>query len=141
MQLPLSGLRLTRPAVRVAIAFLMMGPYPATAASPLQEFSDELQDLVARVTPSVVQVLTTGVSSTGEILSSSGDLLTQHGGGSGVIVDSEGYIITNAHVVAGARRVQVLLQTAATGTSILTPRSQLLGLRSSPSTRRQIWRF
>ena len=79
MQLPLSGLRLTRPAVRVAIAFLMMGPYPATAASPLQEFSDELQDLVARVTPSVVQVLTTGVSSTGEILSSSGDLLPSTG--------------------------------------------------------------
>ena len=141
MQLPISSARLTRIVLRVTIALMLMGLHPAMAASGLQEFSDELQELVARVSPSVVQVLTTGVSPTGAILSSSGDLLTQHGGGSGVILDSEGYIITNAHVVAGARRVQVLLQTAATGTSILTPRSQLLGLRSSPSTRRQIWRF
>ena len=47
-----------------------------------------------------MQVLTTGVSSTGAILSTSGELLTPHGGGSGVIVDPEGYIITNAQVVA-----------------------------------------
>ena len=84
MQLPLSCLGLARPAVRVAIAFSMLGLHPATAASPLQEFSDELQKLVARVSPSVVQVLTTGVSPSGDILSPSGDLLTQHGGGSGV---------------------------------------------------------
>ena len=126
MRLPISSPKLSQAVVRVASA-LMMGLHPATAASPLQEFSDELQELVTRVSPSVVQVLTTGVSPTGAILSPSGDLLTRHGGGSGVIVDSEGYIITNAHVVAGARRVQVLLQTAVTGTSILQPRSQLLG--------------
>lgn len=127
MQLPISSPSQTRPVMRVAIALLVMGLCPAMAASPLQEFSDELQKLVARVSPSVVQVLTTGISPTGAILSSSGDLLTQHGGGSGVILDSEGYIITNAHVVAGASRVQVLLQAAATGTSILQPRSRLLG--------------
>jgi hypothetical protein len=90
MQLPISSARLTRIVLRVTIALMLMGLHPAMAASGLQEFSDELQELVARVSPSVVQVLTTGVSPTGAILSSSGDLLTQHGGGSGVILDSEG---------------------------------------------------
>lgn len=116
-------------AVRVLlpIAVVAMTSISAMAATPLQQFSDELQKLVARVSPSVVQVLTTGVSPTGAILSSSGDLNTSHGGGSGVILDPEGYIITNAHVVEGARRVQVLMQTVTDGASILQPRSRLLG--------------
>ena len=35
----------------------------------------------------------------------------QRSGGSGVIVDPSGYVLTNAHVIAGARRVQVMLAT------------------------------
>src|SRR6185503_12303682 len=34
---------------------------------------------------------------------------------SGVIIDGDGYIITNAHVVAGARHIQVVLHRDATG--------------------------
>ena len=29
--------------------------------------------------------------------------------GSGAIIDADGYIVTNAHVIAGAQRVQVVL--------------------------------
>jgi serine protease Do len=36
--------------------------------------------------------------------------------GSGVIVDPEGYILTNAHVLRGARRVQVILPSPLAGT-------------------------
>lgn len=109
---------------RLLAALLL--PVAAGAAS-LHEFSEELQQLVSRVSPAVVQVLTTGISPTGTILTSYGELQTQHGGGSGVILDPSGYIVTNAHVVEGARRVQVLLQAPGDGASILQPRSRLLG--------------
>ena len=49
----------------------------------------------------------------------------------GVLLDPAGYIITNAHVVAGAARVQVVLPvTAVVGAerrSILRPRGRLVG--------------
>jgi serine protease Do len=51
---------------------------------------------------------------------------TERGSGSGVIVDPGGYIVTNAHVVAGARRVQVELPIPAAGTSILAARSRTM---------------
>ena len=44
---------------------------------------------------------------------------TQRASGSGVIVDPEGFIVTNAHVVRGAERLHVLIPTAASGRSIL----------------------
>jgi serine protease Do len=48
-------------------------------------------------------------------------LALQRGIGSGVVVSGDGYVVTNAHVVAGARQIQVLLRSAEAGTSILPP--------------------
>ena len=70
---------------------------PAAAEALQQEFVD----VIARVLPSVVEIRTSG------------------GLGSGVVLDSEGDIVTNAHVVADATSLQVLSASAAGSTSPL----------------------
>ena len=83
---------------------------PAERPSFLQQFSESLDELAARVSPSVVQVIVTGyrpVEKKDEEEAS--EIARARSLGSGVIVDPEGYIITNAHVVKGAQRVRVLL--------------------------------
>ncbi len=77
----------------------------------LHQLSASVEELVSRVSPSVVQVLATGYGATegadsGETALVIGRLRSI---GSGVIVDPEGYILTNAHVIKGAQRVQVTL--------------------------------
>ena len=77
-------------------------------ADALHQFNNSVRALVKRITPSVVHVMVTGY---GPVESShaatSLTLGKQESIGSGVIIDSDGYIVTNAHVIRGARRVQV----------------------------------
>src|SRR5437867_10305927 len=82
---------------------------PARGAPDLSGLSRDLQALSERVKPAVVQVLITGYAA------ADGQLVKQRASGSGVILDSDGYVITNAHVVHGARRVQVALAGLASG--------------------------
>jgi len=74
----------------------------------LHQFNNSVRALVKRVTPSVVQVQATGY---GPVESSRGTTSLvvgrQESIGSGVIIDPDGYIVTNAHVIRGAQRVQV----------------------------------
>jgi len=82
---------------------------------PLHQFNSAVRKLVSQVEPSVVQVLATGY---GPIESSSGNSSSlvgmQQKIGSGVIIDPEGYIVTNAHVIGGAQHVRVSVPTIAT---------------------------
>ena len=82
---------------------------PARGAAELAGLSRDLQALSERVKPAVVQILVTGYEP------ADGQLVKQRASGSGVILDSDGYVITNAHVVQGARRVQVALAGLASG--------------------------
>ena len=76
----------------------------------LQQLNGALESLSARVSPAVVQILVTGYGSLKEEDRSQTALIVrQHAVGSGVIVDSNGYIMTNAHVVEGAQRIRVAL--------------------------------
>lgn len=78
--------------------------------NPLLQLNSALQSLAARVSPAVVQILVTGYGSLQEEDKSQAALIVrQHAVGSGVIVDPNGYIITNAHVVQGAQRIRVAL--------------------------------
>lgn len=98
------------------------------SSTPLRQFSDLIRDVADRVNPAVVQVLTRGLAPVEE--GSAGTVRTQQGSGSGVIVDPEGYIVTNAHVIAGAKRVQVLIpqqaDTRMRTNSVLKPAGKLV---------------
>ena len=97
---------------------------PAVAA-----IAARIPNLIEEVHPAVVQIL---VSSYGPSPNDPSSLVNEQlGTGSGVIVGSDGYIVTNAHVVQGARRVQVMLapprDIGTTPQSIIKPRGEILG--------------
>jgi len=107
---------------------------PATTLAPadLASLSGAYEALAARVAPSVVQIFSAGYTADAWGASTAASLIAkERTTGAGAIVDASGYIVTNAHVVAGATRVQVMLPNAATGAdglaSILKPRGRLVG--------------
>ncbi len=127
--MPRSPAWLVPAAVLLAPATAAAQPRPAapTAASGLRALDAQLDALARKVAPSVVQVLATGYTSSPGALLARGQAT-----GSGVIVDAEGWIVTNAHVVENARSVRVdllLAQAPAAGGSILQPRSRRLAAR------------
>jgi len=77
----------------------------------LDRFSESVQELSARVATSVVQITATQHGTREDSVSglASLTLARQQTVGSGFIIDSEGYIVTNAHVVAGAQSIKVHL--------------------------------
>jgi hypothetical protein len=74
--------------------------------------SDSFESLARHVSPAVVEVLVTGFGSDDENDKGSGAVGRERSLGSGVIIDSSGYIVTNHHVVEGAERVRVIATTA-----------------------------
>jgi serine protease Do len=80
------------------------------APQVLQQLNSALEALVAKVSPAVVQIQVTGFGTLeGNSRNQTALVARQHAIGSGVIVDSDGYIITNAHVVQGAKRIRVII--------------------------------
>jgi serine protease Do len=66
--------------------------------------------IAEKVSPAVVQVQAVGYHSARTTSPTEAALVgRQHLIGSGVVVDPEGYILTNNHVIQGAQKVQVLL--------------------------------
>jgi serine protease Do len=84
----------------------------------LRQMNGALVELAAKVSPAVVQIQTTGYGPLNEEDRGRTALIVrQHAVGSGVIVDSNGYIMTNAHVVEGAQRIRVALPMSSSGGS------------------------
>jgi serine protease Do len=114
----------------VALAILVVTAGAAQAQSKASVgAADELSrstEAVARlVSPAVVQIFTTSYLPAAGVVPRAADLVTtQRASGSGVIVDPEGYIVTNAHVVSAAQRVSVDIRLPVAGESILSARSR-----------------
>ena len=111
---------------------LIAAPGVAQQPRALASLSDTLEALSERVGPSVVQIFASGYTVGQGVVPSRGALVApEQGSGTGVILDPAGYIVTNAHVVAGAARVQVALPVTPSASagrrSILRPRGRLVG--------------
>ena len=113
-------------------------PKPTAAPDPLVRMNESMDALTKKVWPSVVQILVSSYGPRAEGGRGETSLVVgrQRSTGSGFVIDADGYIMTNAHVVSGARRVQVVLpngdadgtlKTALTGKSIILP-ARIVGI-------------
>ena len=85
---------------------------PVAYPDALERMNESIDALTRKVWPSVVQIQVTSYGPR-EQRTSPGETAVvvgrQRAVGSGFVIDPDGYIMTNAHVVANAQRVQVLL--------------------------------
>ena len=94
----------------------------ATSENLLRELDSSLEKVVAKVSPAVVQIVVKGYGPLEDHgHTDTSRIVQQHAIGAGVIVDPDGYIITNAHVVEGAERIRVILPAATDSTGEVPP--------------------
>jgi serine protease Do len=121
--------RILRRTLTLTVILLALTASASAAQQPprtLTDLSTAFEALVQEISPSVVQIFATAVAPVGgDPRAPSAVLAQQRRGGSGVIVAPDGYIVTNNHVVEGARRVYVVLAEPASdqtpGQSLVKP--------------------
>lgn len=92
---------------------------------PLQQISKSMQELSKRVSPSVVQIFSTAYSPDSDREHRNTDLLSRGLiSGSGLIIASDGWVVTNAHVVQGARRIRIRLSEEAAASALRDGKSR-----------------
>src|SRR4029453_4349169 len=106
-----------RPLLSWSLVFLLSaatahaGQKPAPSQDPLVRMNESIDALTRKVWPSVVQILVSsyGAREDGQRGAPHAVCGRQSAGGWAFVIDPDGYIMTNAHVVNGARRVQIVL--------------------------------
>ena len=88
----------------------------------LRRWNESADALLRRVSPSVVQITVTGYGTVSEGDRGNAGVVIgrQRAIGSGFVIDASGYILTNAHVVNGAQRVQVAVPSSEGDGSVTT---------------------
>jgi serine protease Do len=101
-----------------AQALAQAPPTPNSAG----QFDSMVDALIKKVSPSVVQIIVTAYAPLEESGRGNAGVVVgrQRASGSGFIIDPEGYIITNAHVVSGAQRVEVVMPPPSSDGSLAT---------------------
>jgi serine protease Do len=97
--------------VGVTTALAQPVPRALPQVDPLVQMNASVDALTRKVWPSVVQILVSGFAPQPDGPPGSAGVVLgrQQSTGSGFVIDAEGYIMTNAHVVNSARRVQIVL--------------------------------
>src|ERR1700751_3266830 len=96
-------------ALVVNVGAVAQVPQERLSIDPLQALNASLGQLTAKVYPAIVHIRVASYGSSAQYGSEekSQSFTKQNWFGSGVIVDSEGYIVTALHVVEGERRIRV----------------------------------
>lgn len=96
--------------VLLGLATQALSQAHSTAVSASQ-FDLTVDALIKKVSPSVVQIIVTAYAPLEENNRGNAGVVIgrQRASGSGFVIDPDGYIVTNAHVVNGAQRVEVVL--------------------------------
>src|ERR1700692_623172 len=96
-----------------------------SSMDPLQQITKSMQELSKRVSPSVVQIFSTAYSPESDREHRNTDLLSRGLiSGSGIIIASDGWVVTNAHVVQGARRIRIRLSEEAATSALRDGKSR-----------------
>ena len=102
---------------------------PVPFPDALERMNESIATLTRKVWPSVVQIVVTSYGPREPRAGQTSiEVGRQRGLGSGFVIDPDGYIMTNAHVVTNAQRVQVLLPPASDDGSIATALSPKMNL-------------
>jgi serine protease Do len=92
------------------------------APETLVQLNNALVGLADKVSQGVVQILVTGYGPLEDnSRTETAFIARQRAIGSGVIVDPSGYVMTNAHVVEGARRIRIVLPVPSSESATLEP--------------------
>ncbi len=109
----------TRKLCKVAVILLLLclvmpsechGQKAQPAEGVLDQFSNALELLAERVSAAVVEIHVSAYGNEDDDDPNASLVTRQHIIGSGVIVDPNGYVITSAHIVKGAKRIRVFLR-------------------------------
>ncbi|MGF1669569.1 MAG: trypsin-like peptidase domain-containing protein [Balneolaceae bacterium] len=112
---------------KILVFIFLIGLFTNVKAQEFNSYSD----LVYKVNHSVVQIIVDEFGSPSRFQADGTAIFTRNlKNGSGVIVDSEGYIITNRHVIDQAKTIQILLPPSfeedISDESILRPEGDIL---------------
>ncbi len=106
-----------RTALVVTVFLLLLAPHAGAAQSAkssaskyLADYSRAFEDLAQAASPAVVQIHVHALAALGKGEEErTGFVSEREASGSGVLVDPDGYIVTNAHVIRSARRIEVAI--------------------------------